>query len=190
MLNWFNCNINNINIGIFSQTLHLTSCCPHAKTQIKAYFFWTKPKQDVWWPLLAASPDEFQQSNQNPISTWHEHVRCILTKNLIAFHLLRNFNTTPPLFLYHDHPAPNWYTPPPPSRNYIRVFKSEKFRSILFVKYANSAFSYLAYNFPLFRNEAKSFLNILSQTQNIVRAIWVHTFLEGIVPKIYKKKPS
>ena len=61
---------------------------------------------------------------------------------------------------------------------YIRVLKSEKFKSILFVKYANSAFSYLAYNFPLFRNEAKSFLNILSQTQNTVRAIWLHAFLE------------
>ena len=33
-------------------------------------------------------------------------------------------------------------------KNYIRVLKSEKFKSILFVKYANSAFSYLAYNFP------------------------------------------
>ena len=151
--------------------------CPYVESQIKAYVCVLASLKNS-----TATPIEFHLTLDTlPGAFWPP---TLLPSS--------NFSISSSLFVYHDHPV--LIGTLRASRNYIRVFKSEKFKSILFVKYANSAFSYLDYNFPLFRNEAKSFLNILSQTQNIVRAIWLHTFLPvagmELHPKLIKSIPS
>ena len=150
---------------------------PHCRVPSKSFFSGLNPSKmcDLWrwWSTLAWFPWWIPTS---PISTWHncqmhfdQQLYCLPSSEKFQNLLGLSVCIMIIQFLIGTLRA---------SRNYISVFKSEKFESILFVKYANSVFSYLDYNFPLFRNEAKSFLNILSQTQNTVRAIWLHAFLE------------
>ena len=160
---------------------------PHCRVPSKSFFSGLNPSKmcDLWrwWSTLAWFPWWIPTS---PISTWHncqmhfdQQLYCLPSSEKFQNLLGLSVCIMIIQFLIGTLRA---------SRNYISVFKSEKFESILFVKYANSVFSYLDYNFPLFRNEAKSFLNILSQTQNIVRAIWLHTFLAGMELKIKLNK--